>query len=96
VNYRVDADVAARLLPAPFRPKLANGYAMAGICLIRLNRLRPAFIPLPVGIGSENAAHCFAVEWERGGQRLEGVFIPRRDTNSRLNAISLPLHILYP
>jgi hypothetical protein len=35
VNYRVDTEVAARLLPAPFRPKLAKGYAMAGICLIR-------------------------------------------------------------
>ena len=34
VNYRVDAKVAAPLLPAPFRPKLAHGYAMAGICLI--------------------------------------------------------------
>lgn len=47
VNYRVAPEVAARLFPAPFRPKLANGYAVAGICLIRLKqnptglRLRP-------------------------------------------------------
>jgi hypothetical protein len=87
VNYRVDAEVAARLLPAPFRPKLANGYAMAGICLIRLKQIRPAFVPVPAGIGSENAAHRFAVEWNRDGQRQEGVFIPRRDTSSRLNTI---------
>src|SRR5687768_8286619 len=87
VNYRVDAAVAARLLPAPFRPKLAGGYAMAGICLIRLKQIRPAFVPFTAGIGSENAAHRFAVEWERDGRRREGVFIPRRDTSSRLNTI---------
>jgi len=33
VNYRVDPDVAATLLPAPLRPKLVNGWAVAGICL---------------------------------------------------------------
>jgi len=87
VNYRVDAEVAARLLPPPFRPKLANGYAMAGICLIRLKQLRPAFVPVPAGIGSENAAHRFAVEWDRDGQRQQGVFIPRRDTSSRLHTL---------
>ena len=87
VNYRVDAEVAARLLPPPFRPKLAGGYAMAGICLIRLKHIRPAFVPFPAGISSENAAHRFAVEWDRGGRREEGVFIPRRDSNSRLNTL---------
>jgi hypothetical protein len=87
VNYRVEAELAARLLPAPFRPKLAGGYAMAGICLIRLKQIRPAWLPMPAGIGSENAAHRFAVEWDQDGQRREGVFIPRRDTSSRLNAI---------
>jgi len=87
VNYRVDPDVAAGLLPAPFRPKLANGFAMAGICLIRLKHVRPSFVPVDAGIGSENAAHRFAVEWERDGNLHEGVFIPRRDSNSRLNSI---------
>jgi len=87
VNYRVDADVVAQLLPPVFRPKLANGFAMAGICLIRLKQVRPVFVPLPVGIGSENAAHRIAVEWDHDGERREGVFIPRRDTNARLNTI---------
>jgi hypothetical protein len=87
VNYRIDADVAARLLPSPFEPKLIHGHAMAGICLIRLKRVRPAFLPGVAGIGSENAAHRFAVEWDRGGERREGVFIPRRDTSSTLNAV---------
>jgi hypothetical protein len=87
VNYRVDAEVAARLLPAPFRPKLIGGFAVAGICLIRLKYMRPAFLPAVAGVGSENAAHRFAVEWEQHGQRYEGVFIPRRDSSSRLNSL---------
>lgn len=84
-NYRVDAAVMARILPAPFRPKLASGYAVAGICLIRLKAIRPRFFPVPWGIASENAAHRIAVEWEVDGRRQEGVYIPRRDTSSRLN-----------
>lgn len=87
VNYRVDPEVAAHLLPAPFRPKVAHGHAMAGICLIRLKHIRPTIVPIPSGIGSENAAHRFAVEWDHDGQRREGVFIPRRDTSSRLTTI---------
>ena len=43
VNYRVDPEVAASLLPAPLRPQLANGWGVAGICLIRLGRLRPSW-----------------------------------------------------
>ena len=35
-NWRCDPAALARLLPAPFRPNLANGYGVAGVCLIRL------------------------------------------------------------
>ncbi len=41
VNYRVDPDVMARIVPSPFRPQIVGGYAIAGICLIRLRRIRP-------------------------------------------------------
>lgn len=87
VNFRVDADLIARRLPAPFRPKLVDGYAMGGICLIRLKAIRPRFLPIPLGIGSENAAHRIAVEWDVNGKTMEGVYIPRRDTSSRLNTL---------
>lgn len=87
VNYRVDAAVAARLLPSPFRPNLIRGFAMAGICLIRLKQIRPTWLPIRMGMSSENAAHRFAVEWDQEGRVQEGVFIPRRDTNSRLNVL---------
>lgn len=86
VNFRVDAEVMGRFLPPPFRPKLHRGYAIAGICLIRLEQMRPAWLPRFCGISSENAAHRIAVLWnESPGKLREGVFIPRRDTGSWLN-----------
>jgi hypothetical protein len=88
VNYRLDPMVAARVIPPPFRPKLVNGYAIGGICLIRLKHIRPSFLPIVAGMGSENAAHRFAVEWDRDGERHQGVYIPRRDTNSRLSSLA--------
>lgn len=88
VNFRVDVDVAQRLLPPPFRPKLVAGQAMAGICLIRLEAIRPKGFPKRLGIASENAAHRIAVVWDEGDHPCEGVYIPRRDTNSFLNRIA--------
>jgi len=88
VNFHCDPDVLGRLLPSPFRPKLVAGYGVAGICLIRLEEIRPALLPAFVGFHSENAAHRIAVEWNNDGQLCEGVFIPRRDTNSWLNEIA--------
>lgn len=89
LNYRIDPDRVRKLLPANFRPKLVNGYAIGGICLIRLERIRPKGLPGLFGIASENAAHRFAVEWESpDGEPCEGVFVPRRDTGSRINALA--------
>lgn len=87
-NYRVDPAVLARHLPAPFRPKPIRGHAVAGICLIRLKNVRPRLLPAWLGISSENAAHRAAVEWDDGGAVREGVYIWRRDTGSRLNALA--------
>ena len=87
-NYRVDPTHMAAVLPDPFRPKLVNGFAIGGICLIRLKRVRPKMLPIPWGIGSENAAHRIAVEWDSNGQTEQGVYIPRRDTNSLLNSFA--------
>jgi Uncharacterized conserved protein (COG2071) len=87
VNYRVDPAVLAPLLSAPFRPKVVHGIGMVGICLIRLKHVRPAFVPAWLGISSENAAHRTAVEWDDHGTVREGVYVRRRDTDSRLNAL---------
>ena len=87
VNYRVDAAVLAALLPAPFRAKLHRGHGMVGICLIRLRGIRPGGVPAALGFSSENAAHRTAVEWDHEGATREGVYVRRRDTSSRLNAL---------
>lgn len=88
VNFQVDPGILSRFLPAPFRPKLAGDAGIAGVCLIRLKEIRPRFVPAPWGISSENAAHRIAVEWTSEGQLHEGVYIPRRDTSSRLNTLA--------
>ena len=89
VNFQVAPEALARILPAPFRPKLINSVGMAGICLIRLKHIRPRLFPAALGMSSENAAHRMAVEWQDATGRLqEGVYIPRRDTSSRLNALA--------
>ncbi len=87
INYHVDPRVVAPLLPPPFRPKVVHGVGMVGICLIRLKNVRPTFLPPWLGISSENAAHRTAVKWDENGTAHEGVYVRRRDTNSRLNAL---------
>jgi hypothetical protein len=88
VNFRCKPAMLANLVPAPFRPKLVQGWGMAGVCLIRLKELRPRWLSTRLGFTSENAAHRIAVEWDENGARREGVFISRRDTNSKLNTLA--------
>src|SRR5258706_10991411 len=88
VNFRAHPGIVAKILPSPFRPKLAHGWAMVGICLLRLKDIRPHGFPAWLGVNSENAAHRIAVEWDENGSPHEGVYIPRRDTNSLLNRLA--------
>jgi uncharacterized protein YqjF (DUF2071 family) len=85
LNYRADPEVVARLLPAPFTPQTVNGFAVVGICLLRLGHVRPQGLPRRVGLRSENAAHRFAVQWSEHGRQRSGVYIPRRDSASAVN-----------
>ncbi|KAA3648224.1 MAG: hypothetical protein DWQ07_04305 [Chloroflexi bacterium] len=87
VNYRVDPGALVGVLPPPFEPKIIGGYGIAGICLIRLKDIRPNWLPVSIGLSSENAAHRIAVRWKAKGEWHEGVYIPRRDTDSRLNTL---------
>ena len=85
INFRVAPEVMQAQLPARFRPKLQKGFAIAGICLIRLEEIRPRHLPDFLGISSENGAHRIAVHWDEGSETKEGVYIPRRDTSSLMN-----------
>ncbi|MDF3056105.1 MAG: hypothetical protein K0R17_320 [Rariglobus sp.] len=89
VNFRASPEIVQPLLPAPFRPKLHKGFALVGICLIRLEQIRPAALPGFLGASSENAAHRIAVQWnDASGNLCEGVYIPRRDSSSWLNQLA--------
>jgi len=88
VNFRIEPDVAQAQLPKPFRPKLHGEYAVGGICLIRLEEIRPRFFPRVLGLSSENAAHRFAVTWTDDAGEHEGVYIPRRDSGSLMNHLA--------
>lgn len=85
VNFRIDPEAMAAQLPEPFEPVTVGGKAIGGICLIRLRAIRPRWLPLPAGFGSENAAHRIAVRWPTADGPREGVYVPRRDTSSWLN-----------
>lgn len=88
INYQIDKEVLEKYLPKPFKPKLVNGKGIAGICLIRLKEIRPKGFPKQIGISSENGAHRIAVTWIEKGITKEGVYIPRRDTSSKLNSLA--------
>lgn len=88
VNYHAEPSAVQRLLPKRFRPKLHAGHAIIGICLIRLEQIRPRPLPAIFGISSENAAHRIAVEWQAAEGVREGVYIARRDTGSWLNHLA--------
>jgi uncharacterized protein YqjF (DUF2071 family) len=86
VSYRIDPERVEALLPRPFRPQVVNGHAVGGVCFIRMSSLRPAHLPRVAGLTTENVAHRFAVEWDDADGSHTGVYVPRRDTNSRLTA----------
>ncbi len=88
LNCRCEPNVIQKVLPNGFRPKLYKDKAIAGICLIKFQNIRPKHLPEFIGISSENAAHRIAVEWDENGETKQGVFIPRRDTDSLLTQLA--------
>jgi hypothetical protein len=87
VNYRIKPEVVKSLLPSHLEPLVINGYASGGICLLRLKNIGVKYSPSFLRITSENAAHRFLVTYRKEGQIIKAVYIPRRDTDSRLNVL---------
>jgi len=85
INYRVNPEVVKSLLPVHLEPLVINGYASAGICLLRLKGVGVKSLPGIFRIASENAAHRFLIKYQKGNKTEQGVYIPRRDTDSMLN-----------
>lgn len=84
LNFRADPQVVQKLLPRPFVAQVHRGCAVVGVCLIRLEELRPKWFPAQVGLASENMAHRVAVLYPSDGAMLPGVFVWRRATDQRL------------
>jgi hypothetical protein len=59
---------------------------VGGICFIRLGGFRLGNMPAVPGVSTENAAHRFAVEWDDDAGTHVGVYVPRRDTSSRITS----------
>jgi hypothetical protein len=84
INYRVDPVVARSLVPTGMRPQLVDGSAVAGICHIQQNQLRPAWLKLPIGLAAESSAHRIAVEWDDATGTHSGVYVAERHSSSPL------------
>ena len=87
VNFTAEPEAVKKFLPSPFRPKIYKEKVIVGICLIRLKNIKPKGFPNMFGVSSENGAHRISIEWDEDGQIKEGVFVPRRDTSLKLNAL---------
>jgi len=88
INFTADPKAVEPIVPFPFRPKIYKDKAIVGICLIRLKHIKPKRLPDFIGVNSENGAHRIAVEWDENGETKSGVYIPRRDTSLKLNALA--------
>jgi hypothetical protein len=87
VNWRADPVDVAPMLPTGFRPNLVDGSAVVGVCILRLEHVRPPGLPRWAGAGFTSAAHRVSVSWDgRDGREEHGVYVLRRDTSSRLAA----------
>jgi Uncharacterized conserved protein (COG2071) len=89
INFRADPQVAQSLIPAPLRVLEHKGSAIVGICLIRLEHIRPKGLPQAVGISSENMAHRIAVKYnDETNTEKEAVYIWRRHSNNPFNTLA--------
>jgi hypothetical protein len=89
INFRADPEVAQSLIPAPLRVLEHKGSAIVGICLIRLEHIRPKGFPREIGIASENMAHRIAVTYkDQNNLEKEAVYIWRRHSDNPLNTLA--------
>lgn len=81
LNFRCEPSVARRLVPEPLEIAMQNGAAIVGVCLIRLERLRPKGMPALFVMAAENMAHRIAIRYPAADVMKDGVFIWRRETD---------------
>lgn len=79
VDWMVAPERTTAALPPGLTPRLVEGQAVVGICLIQLDGLRPKGLPAAIGRPVSAIAHRISVRDETG---RSGVYVPRRDTPS--------------
>jgi hypothetical protein len=85
VGYGFEPEVIQPLMPQGITPRLFNGKAIVGLCLIRFAYMRPSWVPLPIGVKPESAAHRVGIQWEtKQGDIENGVYVPEHYTSSTL------------
>jgi hypothetical protein len=88
ISYRLHPAVAQTLIPDQFRPQIVDGSAVAGVCMIGLQSVRPGWLRPRVGLRTENVAHRIAVEWDENGKTRSGVYIVERHSSSLLPVLA--------
>ncbi|MEO0468253.1 MAG: hypothetical protein AAF206_01435 [Bacteroidota bacterium] len=88
ITYKIDVNVLRKFLPAPFRPRVVDGYGIGGVDLLRQKQLRMRGLPMMMSLNIDSAFHRFAVEWDEYGQTRTGMYVPRRDTSSLMAVIA--------
>lgn len=79
--WKLDPVVARRLVPAPLRPKLVQGHALAAVDTMGLQGLRPRMVPGPLGLSLGLCSHLIAAEWKDGQRYRDVLYVIRRDVD---------------
>lgn len=84
LNFRTDPNVLKRLLPAPFVPRLVDGYGLVGILMFKMRDLACETnmgLPSPP---SDHVLYRVAVSWQQGTRTHHGMYLLRHEVNTRL------------
>jgi hypothetical protein len=86
LNFRADPIVVRGMIPEGLELATVSGSAVVGVCLIRLEQLRPKGMPAFFGLAAESMAHRVAIRYPTRRGWGDGVFIWRRETDCPLIA----------
>jgi hypothetical protein len=87
--YRTPVETAAELLPRQIEAVTKNGFAFWNIVVCRLEGMRPAPLPVVVGLGYWHVAYRLHVRATReSGEPIEGLYFARSDCDRRVVAVA--------
>lgn len=78
--YRLPAEIAGQMIPAPLQPVTHGGFAFVNIVVCRLSEMRPVPLPASVGLGYWHVAYRLHVKaTSEVGTVIEGLHFLRSD-----------------